>query len=141
MNGRLFIARRVGIQNDHMERAVHPATIGKALIDLQIIIRQPFFFGIFPIFERYRTSFSKTFLPQLQLWHFHWLVSVGLWASWIYKFLRFYHSCVTQTLLQSSKHISFWMISTRLTSNELQCVSVPAELLQASRVKTMSQDS
>ena len=43
MNGRLFIARRVGIQNDHMERAVHPATIGKALIDGQIIIRQPFF--------------------------------------------------------------------------------------------------
>ena len=57
INGRLVVARRVGRENDRMERVVQPAKIGEGLIDRQSIHRRPLF-GRLSIFARYRMSFS-----------------------------------------------------------------------------------
>jgi hypothetical protein len=37
------------------------------------------------------------------------------WTICIYKCRRCYTSCLTETLLQLSKHVSVWMTSTRIT--------------------------
>ena len=57
IKGFLVVACRVGIQNDHMERVVHPVKIGMGLIDRQSLHRRPLV-GICSIFARYHTSFS-----------------------------------------------------------------------------------
>jgi hypothetical protein len=41
----------------------------------------------------------------------------------MYKGLRCYTACVTETLLQSSKHINVWMTSTRITRRIFPCTS------------------
>jgi hypothetical protein len=68
----------------------------------------------YQFFVRHRLSFYRTFVPQLQLWHIHWLVFVKSVGDYIHKWSRQYTSYLREKPLQPSKHISVWMTSTRM---------------------------
>lgn len=53
---------------------------------------------------------SAALISQLQVWYLHWLVSVQSVGD-LHSCVN--TSCLTETLLRSSKHISVWMKSTQ----------------------------
>jgi len=66
------------------------------------------------ILDRYRVTFSTVLLPQKQLWHIYWLVSAKNVGDLRPQEPR-YVLCMTETRLQSSKHLSASMTSTTIT--------------------------
>jgi len=59
----------------------------------------------------YRVSFSTLVFLQRQLLHLDRLAPYSPWATWIHNFPKCYVSCLTETLLRSSKYINVWMTS------------------------------
>jgi hypothetical protein len=83
---------------------------------------------------RAHVSFFMAVLSQLQLCYLHWLVSVPS-SDELHLRAPCYTSCLTETVLQSSKRINVWMPSTSAYSH----ATVSARLLQAPRFNGMSQ--
>jgi hypothetical protein len=102
------------IEDDHLETDVHSVSIGMNAVDCHEVLRGPLVW-IVPILVRYHVSFSTDVIPQLQLWHLHWLMSIQSVGDLHSQVLRCYTSCLTETLLQSLKHINVCMMSTRIT--------------------------
>jgi hypothetical protein len=63
------------VVDDRLETDVRSTSSGMDGIDRHEVFRGPSV-GIVPILVRYRVSFSMALVPQLQLWHLHWLVTV-----------------------------------------------------------------
>jgi hypothetical protein len=63
------------VEDDRLEADMRSASSGVDATDRHEVLRG-LSVEIIQIFVRYRMSFSTALVPQLQLWHFHWLVSV-----------------------------------------------------------------
>jgi hypothetical protein len=67
-----------------------------------------------PVLVRHHVIFFTALVPQLQLCHRHWLVSIQSVGD-LHSRVLCYTSCLTETMLQSSKHICIWMNLIRIT--------------------------
>jgi len=89
------------------------------------------------ILERYRVTFSTDFLPQKQLWHIDWLVSAK-YVGDLRPQEPCYILCMTETPLQSSKHLSASMTSITITERvflptDTSCTVRGTKVLRACR--------
>jgi hypothetical protein len=69
------ILKIASVGDDHLERDVRSAISGMNAVHRYELFRGSSV-GTVQILVRYCVSFSTTLVPQLQLWHLHWLVSV-----------------------------------------------------------------
>jgi hypothetical protein len=69
------IRKIASVEDNRLETDTRSTSSGMDAIDHQEELRGPSA-GIVPTLVRYRVSFSTALVPQLQLQHLHWLVSV-----------------------------------------------------------------
>jgi hypothetical protein len=81
------------------ETDVRSASGGVDARDRHEVLREPSV-GVIRSLLQYRVKFSTAFVPY------------GLWATW-FNVCR-YTSCLTETLLQSPKHMNDWITSVRI---------------------------
>jgi hypothetical protein len=104
---------RINVEDDRTETYAHFASRGMDAIERQEAIIEPSV-GTVPVLLRYRVGFSTALVPQLQLWHLHWLVSAQAVSEATFTcFIVVYTSCPTELLLCSSEHIIVRMESSR----------------------------
>jgi len=67
--------RENNVEDNRTETYAQSASRGMDAIERQEAIKEPSI-GIVPVLLRYRVGFSTALVPQLQLWHLYWLVSL-----------------------------------------------------------------
>jgi hypothetical protein len=105
----VVIRKMVSVEDYHLETDVRFAGAGRDTADRQEVLRG-LSVSIVPVVVRHRVSFYTAFVLKLKLCHIHWLVSVQFVGD-LNSRVPSCTSSLTETLLQSSKHIVVWKTS------------------------------